>query len=256
MSRPFWLYIIVFIVCQLAGGAVAIAANLLGSGGTTGALVMSLVTANVLSVAAFLMLRPRELTWQSFADGWRQPLLRHTLAFVAAAPAVIVAVNIVQEVFLSWLPDWVGEHDFRAIMHNPLGLFTVCVLGPVAEELLFRGGVQGALQQRLGAASPWAVVWASAIFALVHANPAQMPAALLLGLLLGAAYRHTRSLAAPMAMHIVNNSLAALLALLAPPQTTLTAALGGTTTALLVAAGCLICTFLCLRDKFSLYNKV
>ena len=257
MSRPFWLYILVFIVCQVVGGGVVLACNLLGGRiDATASLVTSLVVANVLSVVLFMLLRPKDVTWQSIADGWHRPRLRQTLAFVAAAPALIVVVNILQELFLSWLPDWIGEQDFSAIMHNPLGLFTVCVLGPVAEELLFRAGVQGSLQTRISEASPWPVVLASVIFALVHANPAQMPAALLLGLLLGAAYRRTRSLAASVAIHIINNSLAAMLTLLASPEATLTGLLGGTTPALFVVLGCMIWAILCLQGKFSLYNKV
>ena len=55
----------------------------------------------------------------------------------------------------------------------------------------------------------WAAIAVSAvIFAVVHANPAQMPHALLIGLLLGWMYYRTGSILPGIALHWVNNTAA------------------------------------------------
>ena len=57
--------------------------------------------------------------------------------------------------------------------------------------------------------SPWAAIAISAVFfALIHMNPAQMPHAFLIGLLLGWMYWRTGSILPGVAYHWANNSIA------------------------------------------------
>jgi hypothetical protein len=51
----------------------------------------------------------------------------------------------------------------------------------------------------------------AALFALIHFNPAQMPHAFVIGLLLGWMYQRTGSLAPAIAFHWANNTVAYLL---------------------------------------------
>ena len=69
----------------------------------------------------------------------------------------------------------------------------------------------------------------AAIFAIVHANPAQMPHALLIGILLGWLYCRTGSILPGVAVHWVNNTAAYVFERLFPQMsdTTLTEFFGG-----------------------------
>lgn len=78
----------------------------------------------------------------------------------------------------------------------------LCLTAPLAEELIFRGAVQGALSA-FGAA---AVLVQAAAFALLHGSPAQMLYALIMGTLLGLLRRSTGSLLAGSLLHCLNNA--------------------------------------------------
>ena len=97
----------------------------------------------------------------------------------------------------------------------PLSIELVCVcgLGPLCEELLFRGLVAGRLA-RYGQA-PGAFV-SALLFALYHANLEQFFYAFLLGLLLAYVYYRTGLLRVSVALHMVLNFFGAVVSLLLP----------------------------------------
>jgi hypothetical protein len=85
----------------------------------------------------------------------------------------------------------------------------ISILTPIAEELLFRGIIQGELRKAM---PEWvAVVIQGVIFAVFHWQPVQISYVLLPGLLLGLVYAWTRSLWVPIAMHILFNFLGSVL---------------------------------------------
>jgi membrane protease YdiL (CAAX protease family) len=111
----------------------------------------------------------------------------------------------------------------------------VCILGPILEEKLFRGCLQGALKDKLGsfylnrgfsdsaantAARMTAVFFASVIFGLAHFTNAiafgcspvlflpQVVATTIMGLMFGFAKEFSGGLHMPIGMHIGNNTLA------------------------------------------------
>ena len=81
-------------------------------------------------------------------------------------------------------------------------LLGACILGPVCEELLFRGLLAGRLA-RYGQ-KPAALV-SALLFGLYHANLSQFFYAFALGLLLAYAYFYTGTLRAPIALHMLFN---------------------------------------------------
>ena len=221
--RHWWMYILIFFVSQLSAAIIPIVLSIVSqepilNGEWT--IVLTLLIANLLAIILFLLYRPQDVTWQSTWAGVQGRNGHRTgLVFLMAIP-VIVIVNILQEALFPELPDWVGDETFKAIMYNPVGLLTVAILGPLSEELLFRGGVQGNLKKSF-------ILYAALIFSVCHLNPAQMPAAFILGLLLGFAYWWTGSLMAPVCIHIFNNSSACVLAFLSPDNDSLIQFLGG-----------------------------
>ena len=103
--------------------------------------------------------------------------------------------------------------DMVNAMPLAVNIVCVCLLGPLCEELLFRGLVAGRLA-RYGQA-PGAFV-SALLFALYHANLEQFFYAFLLGLLLAYVYYRTGLLRVSVALHMVLNFFGAVVSLLLP----------------------------------------
>jgi membrane protease YdiL (CAAX protease family) len=92
--------------------------------------------------------------------------------------------------------------------HDPLviGLLVAlsCVIGPIAEELFFRGVLFPAVRQRFRRGT--AILLSGAAFALIHTNPVGFLPIMLIGSLFAYLYERTGSLLAPIAVHIVHNT--------------------------------------------------
>jgi membrane protease YdiL (CAAX protease family) len=101
----------------------------------------------------------------------------------------------------------IQELLFREDRPLVLGLTAVlaCLLGPVAEELFFRGVVFSTLRRR--SSRTVAMLVSAAAFALMHGNPVGFPSILLLGCLLANLYERTGSLASSLSVHILHNTL-------------------------------------------------
>lgn len=81
----------------------------------------------------------------------------------------------------------------------------VVVAGPIMEELLFRGIVQGELQRVMKAR--YAIFLSALIFGIFHGNFIQSAYAFMVGLVLGYAYWKSRSMILSISLHIVFNFL-------------------------------------------------
>ena len=131
---------------------------------------------------------------------------------VAALGTIVPSLWLQQ--LLPELPDST-EAIMRQLLANDYGYFVLCLLAPLVEELVFRGAILRALLQRQ--MHPWLAIGISAIcFALAHANPAQMPHALLMGLLLGWMFVRTGSILPGVLVHWVNNTVVFVTARLFP----------------------------------------
>jgi membrane protease YdiL (CAAX protease family) len=87
-----------------------------------------------------------------------------------------------------------------------IGFLAIVVIGPIVEEMLFRGYLQTALSKRM---KPWlAIVLASSAFAAIHLQPAAFPMLALVGGVFGFLYHRTGSLRVSMVLHMLNNGLA------------------------------------------------
>lgn len=129
------------------------------------------------------------------------------------------------------------QEAFDAMLNSPLGIFSIVILAPVVEELLFRGAIQGHLM-RIWKNPKWAILTSSLIFGIVHGNPVQIPFAIVTGLVLGWVYYRTGSLLPGMLMHFINNgSSVALYYLLGKTDSSMCDLLGSGGAACLAVAG-------------------
>jgi uncharacterized protein len=93
----------------------------------------------------------------------------------------------------------------------PIGLlFLVVAVAPaIGEEVIFRGIIGRGLVARHGILA--GVIMTSVLFAAVHIHPAHVVALLPLAFFIHLSYLVTRSILAPMLLHLLNNSLAVVL---------------------------------------------
>jgi membrane protease YdiL (CAAX protease family) len=84
------------------------------------------------------------------------------------------------------------------------------LVGPLLEELLFRGFLQSAMAQRLGERG--ALLGSSVLFAALHGMPA-LPGLFALSLFLGWLQQRTRCILVPWSAHVLNNAVTVGLAL-------------------------------------------
>jgi membrane protease YdiL (CAAX protease family) len=193
-------------------------------------MLIIIMTASSLAILAlFLYFRWAEVS-RSYVQS--RPWAVLCWCTLAAIRAVIPSTWLQEQ--MPDLPDTLSETMIR-IMHVPGCFFVIAVLAPLTEEIVFRGAVLRALLRwsffggngngnghpiqdkgaRFGLLSvpQWGAVAVSALgFALVHGNPAQMPHAFLMGLLLGWLFVRTGSVLPGTVLHVVNNTVAFLMA--------------------------------------------
>jgi CAAX protease family protein len=107
------------------------------------------------------------------------------------------------------VPDWMLQ-IFASPGSMPLLLFAVVIMGPVAEEVVFRGflleGLRHSFLRGTGAVVVAAFLWASIHFQYETFYVGQV---FVVGLLLGAARLRTRSILVPIVMHCFFNGISA-----------------------------------------------
>lgn len=102
--------------------------------------------------------------------------------------------------------------DMNFLISDNITIIAVAIIGPIAEEVIFRGAICGNML-KLGA-KPWvAIITSALVFGIIHLNPAQIPFATIVGIILAITYYKTHSLIPCMCIHIINNSASVILAL-------------------------------------------
>ena len=235
------VYTLIFAGIQMLGGGLVNLAYLLITGdgtniGATGLIIATALT-GVITIIVFLATK-----WTVVSRHWVQTCPWFVLFWcVVAALGLLVPSSWLQEQ-MPKLPN-IAEETFDLIMKDRLGYFVVGLLAPLGEELVFRGAVLKSLLQ--WKQNPWVGIVISAIlFALIHMNPAQMPHAFLVGLLLGWMYWRTDSIVPGVVYHWVNNSVAYVIYNIYPDPSLELLDMFGSQRAVLMALVFSLCIFL------------
>jgi membrane protease YdiL (CAAX protease family) len=133
------------------------------------------------------------------------------VAWLGASVASFVAFTVLDAIGLDPQPQ--AAEQALAIIDPWLAVIAVVVLAPIAEEIFFRGVVFNALLRE--GSRRWAFIGSSALFAVIHLSLVAVLPIFLLGLALAWVYDRTRSLLAPIAMHLTVNGISVAIALLA-----------------------------------------
>lgn len=133
------------------------------------------------------------------------------LSYVACFPWLMGLLWAIIAICEHWQlqPPLEPIHELLLMERSPLVLgltvLLACVVGPVVEEIFFRGMLLTALRKRSSRMA--AVLISSGSFAAAHTNAVGFVPILLLGCLLAVCYERSGSLWAPIAVHVFHNSL-------------------------------------------------
>ena len=227
-------YLFIFMGIQLLLGAVVAAAwNFFAH--STGESALKLITtsavAGIVTIVVFLATR-----WAEVSPAWlrTRPWTVLTWSVVASLGAIIPSAWLQEQ--LPELPNLV-EQEFDLILQNRWGYVVIGLLASLSEEVVFRGAILRSLL-RSSRLPVWGAIALSALmFSVIHLNPAQLPHAFIIGLLLGWMYYRTGSILPGVAYHWANNSVAYVLYNLYPDPDMKLIDLFGTDSRVLMAVG-------------------
>lgn len=213
MKKPI-LYMLAFLAVQFVAQFLVVAIYSLVNGQVSDDLppmwdIATMVLFSVVSIVLFL-----KMGWAEASRSYLQSRPWDVLLWsVVASLGAIVPSLLLQGL----IPEWTGwakeivdqtNQQLEGLMSIPGGYMVIALLPPVVEELVFRGAVLRSLLE-WKPEKKWAMIALSALFfSLVHLNPAQMPHAFLIGLLLGWMYTRTGSIVPGVAYHWANNTAA------------------------------------------------
>ena len=200
-------------------------------------MIITMAVFSVLTMVVFLWAK-----WSEVSRHWVRTRPWFVLFWcVMAALGALVPSAWLQEQ-MPELPNIV-EGEFDMIIQNRWGYLVVGLLAPLAEEMVFRGAVLRSLLR--WKENPWVgIVISALLFALIHMNPAQMPHAFLIGLLLGWMYWRTDSIVPGVVYHWVNNTVAYVMYNLYPDPDMTLVELFGSEQKVLMALGFSLLIFL------------
>ena len=141
------------------------------------------------------------------AIGWAAGVaLAITAISFVSVPVVFIPLSYVAPGFVQyWLIDSPGpriwtEGDFYRL-GNLFLFLRLCLLGPFAEEMTFRGLLLPAWASRVG--RRWGLMWSSVCFGLGHGD---LAGAFVFGVVTGVTFLRTNRLALPILIHVLANA--------------------------------------------------
>lgn len=232
--KKVFLYFVSFALVQLVCGGVMSMAWLLitGNSDTTAMSIISMtVVASVVAIILFLAMK-----WYPLSRKYMQTRPWMTIMWcMFLALGMLIPLGLLEELIPEDLRTDIMGDTFKMVMSNEWGYLTVGILAPLVEEMVFRGAIlREALkffEEKFAVRNcnsingstlrnnlpHWvAIVFTALLFAAIHGNPAQMPHAMLVGMLLGWLAYRSGSIVPGIVVHWVNNTAAYVLVALHP----------------------------------------
>jgi membrane protease YdiL (CAAX protease family) len=189
---------------ELLRNSRALQAHLMSEAGMS--ILMLFATGSVLAFGILLSLFYGRRLWDRLSLRGFTPF-QCLLILLTVLPANLIAVQAAIA-FSHFLPPSMQQSpdiEFGS-MSWPVVLLAICIFPGIGEELLFRGIMGRGLTARYGATV--GVLLTSLLFGVAHLAPAHAFATFLLGIVLHLVFVSTRSLAAAMLLHALNNAAA------------------------------------------------
>ena len=248
--------VLIYFVCQIAGALLVMIPsfiiNLIKEGDIekTSSLTLALSMFAGFLLMAFYLYKAGYISKERVT--WSPISVSYLLYSIIIAVSSIIVIDFLMSA-MPWLPNWL-EDSFNILQSGWFGIACVAVLGPILEELLFRGGVTKVLLKKYTPAQ--AIIFSALIFGVFHLNPVQIVGASLMGLLLAWVYYKTASLIPCILMHIVNNTLSVYLNFEYPNAEYMRDIAGGNSYYAAVAAAVvlIVITYLLMRKTTVAYN--
>jgi len=139
--------------------------------------------------------------------GFQKPVMKWILVLLPAIFVLLFLNELVYEITERILGQFPLEELMEELLtENPLLMgINTGVLGPIGEEVFFRGFVYTGLRRKYGVKN--GILLSSLFFGLTHGIPWQIPYAFVAGIILAYVYEKTGSLYSPILLHVINNSL-------------------------------------------------
>ena len=175
-----------------------------------------------------------------YLKDWREqlaPLSASTLiwGFLGGVAMINLSDTVVSQ--MTFLPDLMKE-AFESLQLGWLGILCLSVLGPILEEILFRGAITKVLLEKYEPTT--AILLSGMVFGVFHINPVQVVSATLAGFFFAWLYYKTRNLLPCILIHIFNNSLSVYFTKAYPEVETTVELIGTTWTAVLCAVSAVV----------------
>ncbi len=215
MSKRYWYIMLVYILMQLSGFVVLVAAKLnmiqgeaeiekFGIYWTIGSFIVGLL----LTIALLL---PDIRKNHSERD---KPPVSHAIIWAIAGVFMAFIAQMIAGIIEKYVFHVdAGSENTKQIMSlvkkTPLLIIVVSLIGPILEEIIFRKIIFGSLYQRFNFFI--AVIISSLTFALIHLEPKHILIYASMGLTFAFLYRQTKRILVPIFAHMSMNTLVVLI---------------------------------------------
>jgi hypothetical protein len=147
------------------------------------------------------------ITFRDFYRNVLSGITAYVFILPILAAALMLSIIILDAIGYKFPPQPVFDMFFEEKRGGIIVFLTifVSVLGPVMEEMFFRGFLYSAVKKRFGLVA--GVLASGALFSILHVNIAGFLPILILGVLMAFLYEATGSLVASITVHIAHNSI-------------------------------------------------
>ena len=202
-TRLFLLWCLLYLLPPIVG---SVASEIIPDCQDWSLMVWSMLLGNIIIVALFLGKRYTKISWGYIERRQVWPAVGISVAIAATFLLALMSFYELID-FDNLIPTDTELMAERARQHYSgiAGILYGCLLGPLAEEIGFRGVLLGGLLKTR--CRPWLAILISAFFFGLFHGFVGFFGAMLFGVVLGWLYWRTGSLIPGTIVHIVNNSL-------------------------------------------------